>query len=92
MRLAISSARSSTVALCLLSSVWCLALRSDQKLFMDWFGPRGLAIIVFAVIVLNANLPGRDTIAMTVVCTILLSVILHGLSANPLVAALEARL
>ena len=92
LRLAISSARSSTVALCLLSSVWCLALRSDQKLFMDWFGPRGLAIIVFAVIVLNANLPGRDTIAMTVVCTILLSVILHGLSANPLVAALEARL
>ena len=44
------------------------------------------------MIVLNANLPGRDTIAMTVVCTILLSVILHGLSANPLVAALEARL
>ena len=67
-------------------------LRSDEKLFMGWFGPRGLASIVFAVIVLNEHLPGGDTIAMTVVCTILLSVILHGLSANPLVAALGARM
>jgi NhaP-type Na+/H+ or K+/H+ antiporter len=66
-------------------------LRRDEKLFMGWFGPRGLASIVFAVIVLNEKLPGGDTIAMTVVCTILLSVILHGLSANPLVAALAAK-
>ena len=28
-------------------------LRSDEKLFMGWFGPRGLASIVFAVIVLR---------------------------------------
>ena len=67
-------------------------LRTDEKLFMGWFGPRGLASIVFAVIVLNEKLPGGGTIAMTVVCTILLSVVAHGLSANPLVAALVARL
>ncbi len=67
-------------------------LRTDEKLFMGWFGPRGLASIVFAVIVLNANLPGGNTIAMTVVCTILLSVIGHGLSANPLVKKLVLRL
>ena len=66
-------------------------LRSDEKLFAGWFGPRGLASIVFAVIVLNENLPGGHTIAMTAVCTILLSVILHGLSANPLVAALASK-
>ncbi len=66
-------------------------LRTDEKLFMGWFGPRGLASIVFAVIVLNEHLPGSGTISMTVVCTILLSVIAHGLSANPLVAALEKR-
>ena len=67
-------------------------LTADEKLFMGWFGPRGLASIVFAVIVLNEHLPGGETISMTVVCTILLSVIGHGLSANPLVAALGARL
>jgi NhaP-type Na+/H+ or K+/H+ antiporter len=69
-----------------------MKLRTDEKLFMGWFGPRGLASIVFAVIVLNHQLPGGDTIAMTAVCTILLSVVAHGLSANPLVAALAARL
>ncbi len=69
-----------------------MKLSTDEKLFMGWFGPRGLASIVFAVIVLNENLPGGHTISMTVVCTIILSVIGHGLSANPLVAALAARL
>lgn len=68
-----------------------MKLRSDEKLFMGWFGPRGLASIVFSVIVLNEQLPGGDTISMTVVCTIILSVVAHGLSANPLVAALSAR-
>jgi NhaP-type Na+/H+ or K+/H+ antiporter len=68
-----------------------LNMRTDEKLFVGWFGPRGLASIVFAVIVLNEHLPGGDTLSMTVVCTILLSVIAHGISANPLVAALGAR-
>jgi len=44
------------------------------------------------VIVLNEHLPGGGTIAMTAVCTIVLSVLAHGLSANPLVAALAARI
>ncbi|MEN8243684.1 MAG: cation:proton antiporter [Thermodesulfobacteriota bacterium] len=69
-----------------------MKLRTDEKLFMGWFGPRGLASIVFGVIVLNAHLPGGNTITVTVVCTIILSVLAHGLSANPLVARLVARL
>ena len=67
-------------------------MRADEKLFMGWFGPRGLASIVFAVIVLKEHLPGGDTISMTVVCTIILSIVFHGISANPFVAALAARL
>ena len=35
---------------------------------------------------------GGGTIAMTAVCTIILSVVAHGISANPLVAALAARI
>ncbi|MCF8042714.1 MAG: cation:proton antiporter [Desulfarculaceae bacterium] len=54
------------------------------KLFMGWFGPRGLASIVFIIIVWEKNLPGGMTIAMTVVCTVIMSVIAHGLSANPM--------
>jgi NhaP-type Na+/H+ or K+/H+ antiporter len=60
-----------------------LNVSTEGKLFMGWFGPRGLASIVFAVIVVNANVPGRGTIVMAVVCTIILSIIAHGVSANP---------
>jgi NhaP-type Na+/H+ or K+/H+ antiporter len=67
-------------------------LRFDEKLFISWFGPRGLASIVFIVIVLHDQLPGGQTLAMTVVFTVLLSIVAHGLSARPLVAALSARI
>ena len=73
----------------------CLArtgLTASDKLFIGWFGPRGLASIVFGVIVLNEHLPGNDIVAEAVVATVLLSVIAHGVSANPLVALLRTRL
>jgi len=72
-------------------SLFGTGLHGDEKLFMGWFGPRGLASIVFAVIVLNEQLPGGGTIVITAVCTIVLSVLAHGLSANPLVALLLAK-
>jgi sodium/hydrogen antiporter len=64
---------------------------TPTRLFIGWFGPRGLASIVFAVIVFDAGLPGRGTIAATAACTVLLSVIAHGMTANPLVATLGRR-
>ena len=67
------------VFLCLTGS----GIDSEGKLFIGWFGPRGLASIVFAVIVLNSGLPDSGPLAMTVVCTIILSIIAHGITANP---------
>jgi len=58
-------------------------INTEGKLFIGWFGPRGLASIVFAVIVVNSELPNSGPLAMTVVCTILLSIIAHGITANP---------
>ena len=53
--------------------------------FLGWFGPRGLASIVFTVIALeNGTLPHSSAITVAVVFTIVLSVYLHGLSAKPL--------
>jgi NhaP-type Na+/H+ or K+/H+ antiporter len=53
--------------------------------FLGWFGPRGLASIVFAVIVVEeAHLPGAATILATTYVTIGLSVIAHGITAAPL--------
>ena len=52
---------------------------------LGWFGPRGLASIVFAVIVVEeAHLPGAATILTTTYVTIGLSVIAHGITAAPL--------
>jgi sodium/hydrogen antiporter len=60
-----------------------------SKLFIGWFGPRGLASIVFGIIVVDAGVPGRESIAATVVCTVLLSIFLHGATANPLITTLR---
>ncbi|WP_236795600.1 sodium:proton antiporter [Amycolatopsis sp. GM8] len=54
--------------------------------FIGWFGPRGLASIVFALIAVDEGIPNGQTLFTTVMLTILLSVFLHGLSSVPLVA------
>ena len=56
---------------------------TQGKLFIGWFGPRGLASIVFVVIVAESGLPNSGPLVMTVVCTILLSILAHGITANP---------
>jgi NhaP-type Na+/H+ or K+/H+ antiporter len=60
-----------------------MGVSAEGKLFMGWFGPRGLASIVFAVIVVEAGVPNSGTIAATAACTIMLSIIAHGITANP---------
>ncbi len=53
--------------------------------YLGWFGPRGLASIVFAVIIIDeADLPGTQMIIDTISVTVALSVVLHGLTALPL--------
>ena len=57
---------------------------TTSKLFLGWFGPRGLASIVFVVIVINQGVEGGGLLSMIVVCTVTLSIIAHGFTANPL--------
>lgn len=53
--------------------------------FVGWFGPRGLASIVFAVIVLEeSQLPQEHLIVLAIYLTVGLSVFAHGLTAAPL--------
>jgi NhaP-type Na+/H+ or K+/H+ antiporter len=60
-----------------------MGISTEGKLFMGWFGPRGLASIVFAVIVVEAGVPTSSVIAATAACTIMLSILAHGITANP---------
>ncbi len=54
-----------------------------EKVFMAWFGPRGLASIVFAVMVFNADLENGGLLVSVVEYAVVLSVVLHGVTAAP---------
>jgi NhaP-type Na+/H+ or K+/H+ antiporter len=49
--------------------------------YVGWFGPRGLASIVFGLLLADAALPHSEALVGAVYCTVALSVILHGCSA-----------
>ncbi len=52
--------------------------------FLGWFGPRGIASVILAFIVIKeAGLPGDDVLVIIMTVTVGLSVYLHGLSAIP---------
>lgn len=60
-------------------------------LFIGWFGPRGLASLVFALLALEELGPDVDQAVSVIGATVLLSVLAHGFSAAPL-ASRYARL
>jgi sodium/hydrogen antiporter len=70
------------VALALLGT----RLRPATVAFMGWFGPRGLASVVFMLLALEEleHAAGGALLVETVTWTILLSVLLHGVTATPL--------
>ena len=53
-------------------------------LFVGWFGPRGLASLVFALLALEALGPVADEVVAIIATTVLISVLAHGLSSGPL--------
>ncbi len=63
-------------------------LRPATVVFMGWFGPRGLASVVFTLLAWEdiEHADGGGLLLQTATWTILLSVVLHGISASPLVA------
>jgi NhaP-type Na+/H+ or K+/H+ antiporter len=71
-------------------SLWGSHARAPTVLFMGWFGPRGLASIVFAVVVEDTHQAHSPTILTATYLTVGLSVLLHGLSASPLVSRYAA--
>ncbi|MEL6188965.1 MAG: cation:proton antiporter, partial [Myxococcota bacterium] len=68
-------------------------LRRSTHLFLGWFGPRGLASILFALLVVQeADLPHEALVVTAAVVTVVLSTFLHGMTAFPLSNLYGARL
>jgi NhaP-type Na+/H+ or K+/H+ antiporter len=78
--LSLTVVRMLPVALALLGA----GMRSVTVGFLGWFGPRGLASIVFVLILLEeSELPERPLLLTVVTWTVAVSVYAHGLTASP---------
>lgn len=72
------------IAISLLGS----GIRLPTYLFLGWFGPRGLASILFVLLILDeAVIPHQEEILAVTVVTVALSIVLHGITASPFAAA-----
>ena len=62
-------------------------LRADTVALIGWFGPRGLASVVFLLVAfdqMGPTHPASLTLVHVVTWTVLMSIFLHGLSAGPI--------
>ncbi|WP_299822109.1 cation:proton antiporter [uncultured Jannaschia sp.] len=80
--LALTVLRMGPVALALLGT----GLRPATVAFLGWFGPRGMASVIYLLLVLEEYtiFPGLDDLRLTVLVTVAASILLHGISAAPL--------
>jgi len=66
-------------------SLFGSGLTLPSQFFLGWFGPRGLASILFVLLILEeSDVPHRDELLAITVVTVALSALLHGVSAAPL--------
>jgi NhaP-type Na+/H+ or K+/H+ antiporter len=79
--LSLTVVRMAPVALSLLGS----GLKTQTVVFVGWFGPRGLASIIFALIAVESlhDEPAVATVLSVIATTVVLSVVVHGLTAPP---------
>ncbi|OKI16327.1 cation:proton antiporter [Streptomyces sp. CB03911] len=56
-------------------------LRPASVAYIGWFGPRGLASVVFGLIAFEEHLPGTALLTEVIAVTVGLSIVLHGASA-----------
>jgi NhaP-type Na+/H+ or K+/H+ antiporter len=70
-------------------AIACLGLGLERRtvVFIGWFGPRGLASIIFALLAFESlDSPDDDRVLAAVVITVVVSVVAHGMTASPLAA------
>ena len=78
--LSLTVVRMVPVALALLGT----GLRWQSMVFLGWFGPRGVASILFGLLVVSDSvLLAREEIFQVVLATVALSVVAHGVTAYP---------
>lgn len=77
--LVLTAARMIPVAIAMIGT----GAAAPTRVFLGWFGPRGLASILFGLILIEENLDDAEALFAIVAWTVALSVLLHGASAAP---------
>ncbi len=69
-------------------------LSGVQRWLLGWFGIRGIGSLYYLAYALSHGLSGGDSVAVTelVVTTVAASIVVHGVSGQPLMSRYEARL
>ncbi|HQQ95200.1 MAG TPA: cation:proton antiporter, partial [Bacteroidia bacterium] len=66
-------------------SLWGTGLSMQDKFFISWFGPKGIASLLFTLmLVVDLGKTNHETLISIVSLTVLLSIFLHGISAHML--------
>ena len=58
----------------------------NARLFIGWFGPRGLSSLLFGLLLVTNGVPGAEQLLAVAGVVVIISVIVHGVSAAPLAA------
>ena len=78
--LSLAAIRPVAVAISLIGA----GVRAPSIAFLGWFGPRGLASILFALLILEQiETPAADRILVVTIVTVALSILAHGVTAAP---------
>jgi NhaP-type Na+/H+ or K+/H+ antiporter len=66
-------------------------LDTAAKAFMAWFGPKGVATMTFSLLILGRQLPAGERIFNIAALTVVVSVVLHGLTETSGIKWIAAR-
>ncbi|MDB5057200.1 MAG: hypothetical protein JWO59_672 [Chloroflexi bacterium] len=63
---------------------WRAKMSNTARAFIGWFGPRGLSSLLLILLVVQAGLPEGDHLLAITGLVVLVSAIVHGVTASPL--------
>jgi NhaP-type Na+/H+ or K+/H+ antiporter len=66
--------------------LWRATISRTARAFIAWFGPRGLSSLLLALLVVQGGVPGAEWLLAVTGVVVLVSVVVHGVSATPLSA------
>lgn len=61
-------------------------ISKQARIFIGWFGPRGLSTLLFGLLLVTDGVPGGEKILATAGVVVIISVVAHGVSASPIAA------